>query len=328
MVPRPLWVLALIPVALVAVFFSVWEWVRIAFFHDVDPEVMYKLYLVRDIFGAGSTTLFAVWLVLRERERAEVRLARERERQEAERVRTASLAAVGELAAAIAHEVKNPLQGIAAAMDIIAKRFKPNATEHEMAIEVTRQVRRLDALVKDLLVFARPQVPQKQRVELSPFLERIRSVLKEEPDLAHVEFEREIPEGFEVFADGAMLEQVFINLILNSAQAMPQGGRVAVRARRRGAEAEITLADTGKGIPAAIREEIFKPFFTTKHKGTGLGLAIVRKVLEAHGGRIAVESEEGRGTAMTIVLPDGETPAAPARPSGDGARRESAGGAR
>jgi signal transduction histidine kinase len=301
---RRLWYLALIPVALVAVLFSLWEWIRLAFFRDIDPELMYKGYLVRDIIGAGCTTFFAVWLVLRERERTEAALARERERQEAERVRTASLAAVGELAAAVAHEVRNPLQGIAAAVDILSRRFQPGDAEREMAIEVTRQVRRLDATVRDLLVFARPQVPEKRRVEIGPLIERIHSVLREEPDMARVDLEVDVPEGFAVAADGAMLEQVFFNLILNSAQAMPEGGKVTIQARRRGREVEITVADTGKGIPEKIRSEIFKPFFTTKHKGTGLGLAIVRKVIEAHGGRIAVESEEGVGTAIAMTLPD------------------------
>jgi two-component system NtrC family sensor kinase len=301
--PR-LWYLALIPVALVAVLFSLWEWLRLAFFRDVDPELMFKGYLIRDILGAGSTTMFAVWLVLRERERTEAELARERARQEEERVRTASLAAVGELAAAVAHEVKNPLQGIAGAIDVLSQDYPPGNPHREIALEVNRQVRRLDATVRDLLVFARPQVPRKLRVEIAPMIERIRSVLREEPDLQGVEIELDLAPGFTVAADPAMLEQVFLNLILNSAQAMPHGGKVTVQARRRGVETEITVADTGKGIPAAIREEIFKPFFTTKHKGTGLGLAIVRKVIEAHGGRIAVESEEGVGTAFALTLPE------------------------
>lgn len=301
---RRLWYLALIPVALVAVLFSLWEWARLAFLRDVDPELMFMAYLVRDILGAWATTFFAVWLILREQERTDAQLARERARQEEERVRTASLAAVGELAAAVAHEVKNPLQGIAGAVDILSQDFKPGDPHREIALEVTRQVRRLDATVRDLLVFARPQVPRKQRVELAPMIERIRSVLREEPDLHGVEIECDLPPEFTVAADPAMLEQVFLNLILNSAQAMPSGGKVTVEARRRGGESEITVADTGKGIPANIRAEIFKPFFTTKHKGTGLGLAIVRKVIEAHGGRIAVESEEGVGTAIALTLPE------------------------
>jgi signal transduction histidine kinase len=301
---RRLWYLALIPVALVAVLFSLWEWARLAFFRDLDPEFLFKGYLIRDILGAWSTTFFAVWLIVREQERTEAALARERARQEEERVRTASLAAVGELAAAVAHEVKNPLQGIAGAVDILSQNFKPGDPQREIALEVTRQVRRLDATVRDLLVFARPQVPRKQRVELAPMIERIRSVLREEPDLQGVEIDLDVPPDFTVAADSAMLEQVFVNLILNSAQAMPDGGKVTVQARPRGAETEITVADTGRGIPASIRAEIFKPFFTTKHKGTGLGLAIVRKVVEAHGGRIAVESEEGVGTAFALTLPE------------------------
>lgn len=302
---RKLWYLALIPVALVAVVFSVWEWLRLAFFGGIDPELMFKGYLILNIIGAWATTFFAVWLVLREQARTEARLARERERQEAERVRTASLAAVGELAAAVAHEVKNPLQGIAGAVEVLVGDYRPGDPHREIAEEVTRQVRRVDAIVRDLLVFGRPQVPKKGRVELSPLVERIRSVLREEPDLARVELERDIPEGFAVYADSAMLEQVFFNLILNSAQAMPpSGGRVTVRARLRGQETEVVIADTGKGIPKAIMAEIWKPFFTTKHKGTGLGLAIVRKIVEAHGGRIAVESEEGVGTAIALTLPE------------------------
>jgi signal transduction histidine kinase len=297
--------LALVPPAIVAVVFTGLELLRRQFFRDVDPEIQIQAHLALDIVGIYATTSMALWFVLRDRARAEAERARERDRREQERVRTASLVATGELAAAVAHELKNPLQGILGAIDIIARDFPPGDRRAIIAKELSAQVNRLDETVRDLLVFARPQVPRPSEVELRPFVERLFAFVHSERDVEAVSLATEIPDGLRVTADPSMLEEVLMNLILNAAQAMEgKGGVVTVGARRdaRGA-AVVSVADTGCGIAPEIREEVWKPFYTTKHRGSGLGLTIVRKIVEAHGGAVTLESEVGRGTTFRVTLP-------------------------
>ncbi len=305
--------LALVPATVVAVLFSALEVVRRSLFADVDAAQQLRVHLVLDFVGMYATTAVAAFLVARDRARAEAERARDRDRQEEERVRTASLAATGELAAAVAHEVKNPLQGILGAVDVLARGFPAGDRRAEMAHEVIRQIRRLDQIVRDLLEFARPQVPRKVALPLRPLVDKLFAVSgREQAGEAPVEYRNAVPEGLIAWADERMLEEALLNLVLNSRQAMEgaaaaAGGRVTVGARGgTGAPVVIEVADTGKGIPKEIRPEIFKPFFTTKHKGSGLGLTIVRKIVEAHGGRIDLESEVGRGTTFRLELPGAE----------------------
>jgi len=297
--------LALVPPAIVAVIFTALELVRRQFFRGVDPELQIQSHLALDIVGIYATTSMALYFVLRDRARAEAERARERDRLEQERVRTASLVATGELAAAVAHELKNPLQGILGAIDIIARDFPPGDRRAAIARELTAQVNRLDETVRDLLVFARPQVPKRAPVELRPFVERLLAFLHSERDLETIGLRTEIPEGTYVQADPAMLEEVLLNLILNAGQAMEEkGGAVTIGASTDASGAAVVLvADEGKGIPPEVLSEIWKPFFTTKSRGSGLGLTIVRKIVEAHGGRIDVESEPGRGARFRVTLP-------------------------
>jgi signal transduction histidine kinase len=297
---------ALVPPAIVAVIFTALELLRRQFFHDVDPAIQLNAHLVLDIVGIYATTSLALYFVLRDRARAEAERARERDRQEQERVRTASLVATGELAAAVAHELKNPLQGVLGAIDIIARDFPPGDRRAAIARELTAQVKRLDETVRDLLVFARPQVPRRERIELRPFVDRLFAFLHSERDLESIGLTNEISERFGISADPAMLEEVFLNLILNAGQAMEaSGGAVTIGAGRDSSGASvITVADTGKGIPHELQDEIWKPFFTTRHRGSGLGLAIVRKIVEAHGGTIEAVSEEGKGALFRVKLPE------------------------
>lgn len=210
-----------------------------------------------------------------------------------------SLAAVGELAASVAHEIKNPLAGISGAVQILARSFPPGDRRRTISQELLQQVARLDATVRDLLIYARPWRPTPAPVDLS---ELVGTVLGRLP-LDGIRVLRDLPDRCVIEGDSALLEHMFVNLFQNAADAMPQGGALTVRVRENGGHARVEIADTGIGISAAHRERLFKPFFSTKARGTGLGLAISKKVIDAHRGSIEIESEPGRGTLVRVTLP-------------------------
>jgi two-component system NtrC family sensor kinase len=226
------------------------------------------------------------------------------------------LASLGELAASVAHEIKNPLAGIAGAVRILAEDMPASDPRKEIMGEILAQIRRLDGTVRDLLTFARPARAEISPCSLHQVLDRVLLLLAEDPSAANVrvvrDYHAELPP---VYADGTLLEQVFFNLLLNAVQAMGGQGTITLRTalgepgatRTDGAplgrHVEIRLMDTGPGIPAHLLGEIFTPFFTTKPRGIGLGLAITRRIVEAHGGRISGENLPGQGAMFRICLP-------------------------
>ncbi|MEQ8763841.1 MAG: ATP-binding protein [Planctomycetota bacterium] len=223
---------------------------------------------------------------------------------QAQLIRSERLAAVGEMAAAIAHEVKNPLAGIGGAMTIIKESFPKDDPKRQITDEILLQIRRLDDVVKDLLQFSKPQNPVKHPVELRPYLSQILEVLCESPALEDVTIDlEEVPGQFEVQVDESMMREVFWNLILNAAQATGSGGIIGVRARREGDDDVIEIQDDGPGIPPDRRAQIFRPFYTTKAKGTGLGLPICKKIVESHNGKLDVSCPLDGGTVFRIYLP-------------------------
>ncbi len=223
--------------------------------------------------------------------------------------RSERLAALGQLTAGLAHELRNPMGVIRGSAELLAKNVSAeNAVAREMASVIAGEVDRTDALVRRFLEFARPSPLRPARNDLRAAVESAvaelrrtvpaeRNGVRVETDLAGVlgpfRFDREL------------MERVFFNLLLNGAEAMPNGGTLRVTARRREEEAEVEVSDTGEGIASENLESIFNPFFTTKPKGVGLGLAIVSKIVAEHGGRIAVASEPGRGTTFKVSLPLG-----------------------
>ena len=213
------------------------------------------------------------------------------------------LAAIGELAAMVAHEVRNPLAGIRGGCEILLEGYPEGDTRHDIGVEIIHQVDRLSRTVHDLLLFARPKAMDLVPTDIHGLIQRILHVLGDDQENAAVEVVRDFSEDVPIIqADGRQMEQVFMNLILNAIQAMNHKGRVTIATRAHGRQVVVTVSDTGPGIPPGKIAHIFEPFFTTRSQGTGLGLAIVKKIVEAHGGRIEATSAPGAGARFTVTL--------------------------
>lgn len=219
--------------------------------------------------------------------------------------RSDRLAALGQLSAGLAHELRNPLGTIKASSEMLARSV---ASENEVAREVagfiSTEVDRTNALVTRFLEFARPLQLKLARADLTETLDRAVALVERESAKYRITVYKNYSSDLAPFPfDAELMERVFFNLLLNAAQATPAGGAVTVKTRGFDETAEIAVIDRGPGIDPKIRENIFNPFFTTKPDGVGLGLAIVSKIVDEHGGRMAVESEPGKGSVFRVYLP-------------------------
>jgi hypothetical protein len=228
----------------------------------------------------------------------------EREALEAQLIRAEHLAEIGQLAASLAHEIKNPLAGISGAIQILADSMPASDPHRDVIHEILRQIDRLDSTIKDLLLYARPARPSIREIKVDSLVHRVLTVLREEPALrkVRVQFASRNGEGVLV-ADEGQVEQLLINLILNAAHASDEGGIIQVDARRHGDFTRLTVKDAGHGMKPEVLAKALEPFFTTKARGTGLGLAICRRIVDAHGGTIRLDSEPGHGTTVSVDLP-------------------------
>ena len=218
------------------------------------------------------------------------------------------LSMMGQMAAGVAHEIKNPLASIKGAADILAADAPPGSPKREFAEIVSREIRRLDGTVRDFLEFARPQPFRFSRQKPGDVLADTLKQMEPQISSAGISLETKIPAlpGY-AWVDPQKLRQVFINLILNAVSATPSGGKISIglvqRSDSRGTYWEINISDTGGGIAPEYRDRIFEPFFTQKSAGSGLGLAIVKSIVGEHGGWVEVTSEPSRGATFTVALP-------------------------
>ncbi|HVJ48326.1 two-component system sensor histidine kinase AtoS [Desulfitobacterium sp.] len=223
-----------------------------------------------------------------------------------ERVRRVDrLAAVGELAAGVAHEIRNPLAAISGSVQIILDEIAEDNAARNFGSVILKEVSRLNIVIEDLLYFARPSkniIAQIQPNELiSETIELLKPSMKK--NLVSLEVSLD-PSVQPILVDAGLIKQVIVNLILNAIQALPeQEGKIIVTTQTESKGVKIRIQDTGEGIALENLERIFDPFFTTKERGTGLGLAVSSKIIEVHHGFLHVESEVGRGTVFTIFLP-------------------------
>jgi PAS domain S-box-containing protein len=237
--------------------------------------------------------------------------------QAAELQRAAQLSFVGELAAGLAHEIKNPLAGIQGTVDILIRRRDAGDPETEALQGIRHEVERIDGTVRALLDRARPRALRSARTSLTELVWRAVSIARSQAGsttvhghLVHIEFEPP-PEDISPVADAAQIEDAVLNLLINSIEAIEGEGRIAISIRRAESDAEaefdeeavIEISDNGRGISEEDLARIFHPFFTTTKGGTGLGLPAVRRIVRAHGGRVDAQSIVGEGSTFTIFLP-------------------------
>ena len=214
----------------------------------------------------------------------------------------AALAHVGEMAAVIAHEVKNPLAGIRGAIQVIGGRLPAGSRDQAIMNEIVTRIDGLNNLMKDVLLFARPPQPKPTTVDLAELVSTTANLLTADPSVTGVRIDV-CGAAPPITADPDLLKIVFVNLLVNGAHAMAGQGVIQVSVKPDGGVCQIAFRDNGPGIPADIRERIFTPFFTTKSKGTGLGLPTAKRLIDAHAGRIAVECPPEGGTIVTVHLP-------------------------
>jgi signal transduction histidine kinase len=219
--------------------------------------------------------------------------------------RTERLAALGQLSAGLAHEIRNPLSTIKGSAEMLLKNVDADgAVSRELAGFISSEVDRTNALVTRFLDFARPLVLRLEKTEIAEVIdEAVAEVEKHAPRLEVSIYKNYSPDIPPLLLDRQLIERVLYNLLLNAAQASPPQGSVTVKTRQLDDTVEVSVIDRGAGIAAKDRESIFNPFFTTKSSGVGLGLAIVSKIVDEHGGRITVESDVGEGSVFRLLLP-------------------------
>ena len=214
----------------------------------------------------------------------------------------AALARLGEMAAVVAHEVKNPLAGIRGAIQVIGGRLAPASKDALMVKEIMTRIDALAELMRQLLLFARPPTPRPTPVDLAGLIGATSVLLSEDPALREVQVHVE-GSAPPTMADANLLQIVFHNLLVNGAQAMQGRGRIRVSIEPVDSICHIAFIDAGPGMPSDVREKIFTPFFTTKVRGSGLGLPTSKRLIEAHQGSIKVDCPPAGGTTVFVQLP-------------------------
>ena len=225
--------------------------------------------------------------------------------------RQEKLASLGTLAAGVAHEIRNPLTAIKAWLFMHQRNLRPGTQEEADAKVIGQEIDRLERIVKDFLVFARPSEPQPRRMLAEEPLRDVHQLLAPQLQKANIHFTLEAAPPVHLDADPQQLKQVLINLVQNAGEATGPNGTVALRARSDriwlyDKETDVVvfeIADTGKGIPAEVEKRLFDPFFSTKETGTGLGLSIAARIVEKHGGLLQYKTRVNHGTTFMIVLP-------------------------
>lgn len=214
----------------------------------------------------------------------------------------AALARVGQMAAVVAHEVRNPLAGIKGAVQVLMARREPGHDELPVMRDIVARIDALSELINDLMVFARPRAPRLAQVALRSVVSEAIVAARRDPSSHAVEIDLD-GDDVALVGDEELIRAAVLNLLLNASQAMAGRGRIRVSLAGRDGHATIGIQDDGPGIPGEIRERVLEPFFTTKARGGGLGLPIARRTAELHGGSLAITCPETGGTLVTITLP-------------------------
>jgi PAS domain S-box-containing protein len=263
---------------------------------EIGERRLFDLYGSPLMIGGDRRGLILVFVEVTEAARAQAELRRNR-----------ALAAVGQMTAQIAHEIKNPLGSIRFAAEVLKRRSqnKVSANELQTIQVIERSVDHLASIVAELSDFARPKELNRKELSINELLDELSPMVADRLSAKSVrverQFENDLPRGH---FDGTELKKLFLNLIINAVDASEPGGVVEIRTRFNGShEIIIDIADRGQGMDEETRRRLFEPFYTTKEKGTGLGMAISKKIVELHKGDLLISSKEGEGTTATVKLP-------------------------
>jgi signal transduction histidine kinase len=262
-----------------------------------NGDLEYRIGSMKDEFGEVASSFNEMARALRE-DRLRMQWAEQ-------------LVVLGEMAGGLAHEIKNPLAGIKASMDVLSGDPALSRQNRFLVYKAGEQITRIDGLMKSILNFARPPKPKLLLVDINSAMDSTIGLAERHPAFRDrsgreitvlKDFDQNLPD---TMADPMQLQQVFLNLLLNAAYAMPEEGIITVQTAYASSDRmlHVRVTDTGKGIDGAIIDKIFQPFFTTKPNGTGLGLAIIKGLVEQHGGTITVRNNEDRGVTFSIALP-------------------------
>jgi two-component system sensor histidine kinase AtoS len=215
------------------------------------------------------------------------------------------LSSIGQLAASVAHEIKNPLASIKTLGQLLQEETPATDSRREYIDIIVAEVNRLNGVVEQLLKFARPEQSQFSRIDLREILQPVLALTHHEMERHRVKLESGYAPDLQLFLDPEKIKQVLLNLIFNAIQAMPSGGTIRFTATDdpQSPWTVLEISDTGIGMPPEVVQQVFDPFFTTKQRGTGLGLAIVKKIMDLHGGKIEVKSLPNQGTTFSLFLP-------------------------
>lgn len=218
-------------------------------------------------------------------------------------VRSARLKSLGELAATIAHEIRNPLNSIKGSIEIVSEEIAPNSPRREFILIMEKEVERLNNLVEDFLKFAKPRSPEKVATNINEIIDSVVKFLSPQAKKRNVKLDiqlaRELPS---IPLDPEQIRQVLLNLILNAIQSMPEGGNVELSSSIAKDYLEISIRDYGTGISSDNQQKIFEPFFTTKTDGSGLGLFVAYQLVKQHNGEIEVANTSEKGSLFLVKL--------------------------
>jgi two-component system, NtrC family, sensor kinase len=257
----------------------------------------------------GVTALFLSYFIIKALNIFNIETRQKTERQTRLLLQTEKLSSLGQLAAGIAHEINNPLANASLISQMLIARLKSNGTASDMVEKlaaIEKNIDRASAIAQELLLFSRQKETEMVPLNINTVIQGSLTLLGYR--LKNIDLRQDLALVSDVMGDRGKLEQVFINILSNSLEAMPEGGRLVISSSEKNGLIEVGLSDTGTGIAEEDLARIFDPFFTTKEigEGTGLGLSICYGIIKQHGGDIEISSAEGRGTMVTVTLPVGE----------------------
>jgi signal transduction histidine kinase len=277
-----------------------WDLIEHTYQSGASEGFVHRMHIARGVSTGVLVSVGIAAILLRSRKRHDERMAALQQ----ELIRKERLAAVGELAGGVAHEIRNPLAGIGGALTMLAQEVPADDDTQEVMQEIQKQIQRMERLVQELLAYARPAVLHPEWTDVHAVLKQAVSSIDQRVIDHKVEFVLDLDSTIpEIYVDARDLEHAFENLVLNAFQAISEEGTIEVRTRLSEENVLVSIRDDGTGMDAEVHDKIFEPFFTTKARGTGLGLSLVRRAVENYDGEISVQSTPGEGTTFVFSLP-------------------------